>query len=239
MKAMIFAAGLGTRLKPLTNNKPKALIEINGKPLLEIVIERLKTYGYNEIIINIHHFAYQVTDFLRQKKNFNIRIEISDETNLLLDTGGGLKKAACFFNDGLPFLVHNVDIFSDINLTELYETHINSRSVSTLAVRKRKSSRYFLFDENTQLCGWENVKTGDKIISRYSSAELTQLAFSGIQVVSPSIFKYIKDEGVFSITNTYIKLCADHKITGFLHNDSFWMDLGNPENIQKAEKLLR
>lgn len=239
MKAMIFAAGLGNRLKPLTENKPKALVEINGKPLLEILIERLKTYGYDEIIINVHHYSYQVIDFLRQKKNFNIHIEISDETNLLLDTGGGLKKAAWFFNDGQPFLVHNVDILSDINLTELYEAHINSRSLSTLAVRNRKSSRYFLFDDSIQLCGWKNVKTGDKIISRYSSPELTQLAFSGIQIVSPSIFNYIKDDGVFSITNTYIELCANHKITGYLHNDSFWMDLGKPESIKKAEEILK
>lgn len=236
---MIFAAGMGTRLQPLTNNKPKALVEINGRPLLEIAIERLKTFGYNEIIVNVHHYAHQVIDFLRQKKNFNIRIEISDETNLLLDTGGGLKKAGWFFNDNQPFLIHNVDIISEVDLTELYETHINSRSLTTLAVKERKSSRYFLFDDSTQLCGWENVKTGDKIISRYSSPELTQLAFSGIQIVSPAIFNLMKDEGVFSITNTYIELCANHKITGYLHNDSFWMDLGKPESIKKAEGILK
>lgn len=239
MKAMIFAAGLGTRLKPLTNNKPKALVEINGKPLLEVVIQRLKEYGFNEIIVNVHHYAHHVTDFLRQKKNFNIHIEISDESDLLLDTGGGLKKAAWFFNDGQPFLVHNVDIISDINLTELCEAHINSRSVSTLAVRNRRSSRYFLFDDTLQLCGWENVKTGVKKISRYSSPELTQLAFSGIQMMSPSIFNYIDESGGFSITNTYIQLCATQKITGFLHNDSFWMDLGKPESIKIAEDILK
>ena len=144
MKAMIFAAGLGTRLKPLTNDKPKALVTVNGTTLLELTINKLIQHGFNEIIINIHYFGNQIIDFLKSKNNFNISITISDESELLLDTGGGLKKTAYFFNDNKPFLVHNVDIVSEINLTELYAQHLQSDAIATLAVKNRKSSRYFI-----------------------------------------------------------------------------------------------
>ncbi|MBI5217508.1 MAG: nucleotidyltransferase family protein [Bacteroidia bacterium] len=239
MKAMIFAAGLGTRLKPLTDAKPKALIEINGIPLLEIVINKLISYGFNKIIINVHHFPYHIIDFLKKKKNFNIHIEISDESGQLLDTGGGLRKACWFLQDKHPVLIHNVDVFSDIDLTNLYEAHINSGALATLAVRSRRSSRYFLFDEDLTLCGWENVKTGDREITKFTGAELTPMAFSGIQILSPAFFDNITENGVFSIVATYLRLSANHKIHAYIHDNSFWLDLGKPENLKKAEAYLK
>src|SRR5664280_1226211 len=161
MKAMIFAAGLGTRLKPVTDNLPKALVPIAGKPLLEHVILKLKSAGFDEIIVNIHHFPDQIIDFLKANNNFSIRIEVSDERNLLLDTGGGIRRAAWFFDDEKPFLVHNVDILSNVDLKELYQQHLRSNSLATLVVSKRDTFRYLLFNDDNRLCGWINEKTGE------------------------------------------------------------------------------
>lgn len=234
---MIFAAGLGTRLKPLTNDKPKALVTVNGTTLLELTINKLIQHGFNEIIINIHYFGNQIIDFLKSKNNFNISITISDESELLLDTGGGLKKTAYFFNDNKPFLVHNVDIVSEINLTELYAQHLQSDAIATLAVKNRKSSRYFIFDENLFLCGWKNEKTGETV-SANNNKPTFNLAFSGIHVLSPEIFNFIKDEGVFSITNSYLKIAATEKIKAYSHDDAFWMDAGTPESIKTLSERL-
>ena len=154
---MIFAAGLGTRLKPLTDDRPKAMVEVNGKPLIQHIIEKLTANGFDEIIVNVHHFAEQIIDFLHENNNFGIRIEISDERGMLLETGGGIKKAAHFFDDGKPFLVHNVDIFSNADLRELYNHHIESSSAATLLVSDRKSSRNLLFNDDMRLCGWQNT----------------------------------------------------------------------------------
>lgn len=236
-QAMIFAAGLGTRLKPLTDNKPKALVEVSGTPLLEIVIKQLIKYDFNEIVINVHHFAEQIIDFLDKKKNFGITIHISDERGELLETGGGMKKAAHFFNSK-PFIVHNVDILSDINLSDLYDFHIQKKALVTLAVKKRKTQRYFLFDNTNTLCGWRNFKTNDIKISRPPQSKLQPIAFSGIQVVDPKIFSLIKTTGAFSITNTYITLAGNHPIYAYNHDSSFWMDLGKIENIIEAEKFI-
>ncbi|MFA4851294.1 MAG: nucleotidyltransferase family protein [Bacteroidales bacterium] len=238
MKAMIFAAGLGTRLKPITDNKPKALVEVNGKPLLEHVISRLQKYGYSDIIINIHHFAEQIKDFLKHKNNFGIHIEISDESDELLDTGGGLKKALWFFNDGMPFLVHNVDVLSDVDLESFYQSHIQSNSIATLAVRQRKTSRYFLFDDMLSLCGWKNTNTGEIKISKGNSDALIPLAFSGIQVLSPEIFELINETGKFSMIDVYLRLATYNRITGFRHNTGYWYDLGKPDSIRDAEYIL-
>jgi NDP-sugar pyrophosphorylase family protein len=236
MKAMIFAAGKGTRLQPLTNHLPKALVKINNIPLLEILINKLKHNGFDDIIINIHHFAEQITDFLYKNSNFGINIAISDESSLLLDTGGGLKKASWFFNDNKPFLVHNVDILSDIDLLQLYNFHIQSQSLATLAVMQRNTSRYFLFDKNNKLCGWQNLKNNTIITCNETKQELIPLAFSGIHVISPSIFPLMKEEAVFSITNEYIRLAEEFKISAFNHADSHWIDLGTIENISRAER---
>lgn len=239
MKAMIFAAGLGTRLKPLTNDRPKALVEVNGVPLLEITIKRLVQCGFNEIIVNVHHFPEKMKDFLKNGDRFGADITISDETDELLDTGGGLKKTEWFFNDNKPFLVHNVDIISDINLTDLYQFHINSGSLSTLAVRNRKTSRYFMFDDKNYLCGWKNMNTHEIRITRRPNSKLKSLAFSGIHVISPEIFSFINSRGKFSITETYIDLAFRHKIAGYIHDDSLWMDLGKPESVQAAELYFK
>ncbi|MDR1699547.1 MAG: NTP transferase domain-containing protein, partial [Prevotellaceae bacterium] len=187
MKAMIFAAGLGTRLKPLTDNKPKALVEIAGKPLLEHVINKLTAAGFNEIIINVHHFADQIIDFVKQKNNFGVRLEISDERQMLLDTGGGVQKAAWFFDDGKPFLLHNVDILSDINLQTLYANHLETGAEATLAVNSRVTSRYLFFDRTMRMRGWTNETTGEiKPPGTEIDKTWEKLAFSGIHVISHS-----------------------------------------------------
>ena len=161
MKAMIFAAGLGTRLRPITDSIPKALVPVAGKTLLEHVIEKLSNEGFDELIINVHHHAEKIIDFLAEHHNFGLHIEISDEREMLLDTGGGIRKAAEFFNDGKPFLIHNVDILSNANLKALYEKHIASDNIATLLVKDRETSRYLLFNEEQRLQGWMNVKTGE------------------------------------------------------------------------------
>ncbi len=238
MKAMILAAGFGTRLQPLTNNKPKALVEINGTTLLEIVINRLKLFGFNDVIINVHHYSDMIIDFLKKNNNFNINITISDESDAILETGGGLKKAAWFFNDNKPFLVHNVDIISNIDLSEIYNNHINSDAVATLAVRNRYSSNYLLFDKNNTLCGWENIKTNKIIISKKTNSQLRQYAFSGIHIINPNIFNYINQKGKFSIIDVYLKLAATHKIMAFNHDNSLWFDVGDKNKLIEAGKII-
>jgi len=237
MKAMILAAGLGTRMKPLTDTKPKALIEIEGKTLLEIVITNLVKSGFNEIIVNVHHFADQITDFLKQKNNFDRRIEISDESDELLDTGGGLKKASWFFDDGKPFLVHNVDVLTDMDYSEMMKYHKENNALVTLAVRKRETSRYLLFDNSMQLCGWTNVKTGEVKIS-VAGKNTGRYAFSGIHIIDPKFFKLIGNKDRFYIINEYLKLAKNQRITGFDHSDSLWFDVGNPESLKMISESL-
>ncbi|MFK7907222.1 MAG: NDP-sugar synthase [Chitinophagales bacterium] len=244
MKAMIFAAGLGTRLRPLTNHKPKALVEVNGTPLLEIVIQRLKQHGFTNIVVNVHYFAKQIIRFLEAKNHFDIQISISDETGLLLETGGGLLKAKPFFEgkDNEPFLVHNVDILSDIDLATLYQSHLQNNPLATLVVRNRKTSRYLLFDEKNQMCGWKNVKTGEVRMMRDSalSLEPKALAFSGIHVISPSIFQYMPEqESAFSIIETYLQAAKTQKIMAYPSDDSNWLDVGKPESLAQAEVLIK
>lgn len=234
---MVFAAGLGTRLRPLTNDKPKALIEIKGHTLLQIVILNLKKYGFNDIIVNVHHFADMIIDYLKANDNFGANIIISDERDRLLDTGGGLKKAQKYFGDE-PFLLHNVDIISDLNLNMLYDHHLKENAVVTLAVRNRKTSRYFLFDTEHCLCGWKNFKTNETILCKAPSSKIIPYAFSGIQVVSPVIFNYMDINGAFSIKDVYIKIALTRKISAFIHDDSIWLDIGKPENIVPAENII-
>ena len=235
MKAMIFAAGLGTRLKPITNDRPKALAEIHGTPLLDIIIRRLINYGFNEIIVNVHHFADRVIDFLQSKNNYGINLKISDERGALLDTGGGLKKASWFFDDNEPFLVHNVDTLTDIDLRDFYNFHKQNNPLATLLVRHRQGSRFFLFDENKKLCGWENVISKEKVIVTNPGSQLEQLAFSCLHVISPSIFKLIDEDGCFSIIDVYLRLAKLHKIMGYVDDTSYWLDVGTPEKLRRGE----
>jgi len=226
MKAMILAAGLGTRLKPLTEIIPKALVKVYGVTLLEQSLLHLKKSGINQVIINVHHFAGQIIDFLKIHHDFGMKITISDESAELLDTGGGLKKASWFFNDPDPFIVLNVDVISNLDLIKAMDCHIEKKNLATLVVKERETSRYFLFDDKLTLCGWENVKTGEKFISRQTDTSLRRLAFSGIQVLDPDIFNFITETGKFSLTGMYLRLSAEHKIAGFIDKDSFWADAG-------------
>lgn len=238
MKAMIFAAGFGTRLRPITNTIPKALVMVNGKPLLRIVIDKLIQFGFNEIIVNVHHFADQIIDYLYQNNNFGISIQISAERDGLLDTGGGLLKAAWFFNDGKPFLVHNVDVLTDLNLNDLYTAHCQSDAMATIAVQKRTSNRYLLFSSENKLCGWKNMKTGDTIIARSSTKPLKRFAFNGIHVINPEIFQYPMPQKVFSIIDWYIYLAPKQKICAYVNNNYRWFDIGTLESLEKAAQFI-
>jgi NDP-sugar pyrophosphorylase family protein len=238
MKAMIFAAGLGTRLKPLTDKMPKALVPIAGKPLLEHIITKLIAAGFDEIIVNVHHFAEQVIDFIRAKNSFGIRIEISDERDELLDTGGGIAKAAWFFDDNQPFLLHNVDILSDINLKELYATHLATGAEATLAVSKRDSSRRLFFDKKMQLRGWLNETSGETKPTHLAiNKEWHKLAFAGIQVVSPSLLKGMKAEK-FSIIDFYLAKMQQHHISGFCDNGMKMIDVGKLYSLEEANRMF-
>jgi NDP-sugar pyrophosphorylase family protein len=231
---MILAAGLGTRLRPITDSIPKALVKVEGRTLLEGAILHLADHGVKEIIINVHHLADQVTDYLSQNKNFGLDITISDERDQLLDTGGGLNKASGFFKEGGPFFVRNVDIVSDLDLTSMMDYHLKFHSLATLAVRRRATSRYFLFDHDHRLCGWTNLKTGERILSSEPVTEPEMLAFSGIQILNPKIFRLITEQGKFSLTNLYIRLAKDNLIKGYLDTGTVWKDAGrkpNPEGV--------
>ena len=236
MQAMILAAGLGTRLKPLTDTLPKALIEINGQPLLRIIIEKLISYDFDKIIIKVHHFSGKIKEFLSDH-SFAADIIISDESELLLDTGGGIKFAKKHFDD-TPLLVHNVDIISDLNLKELYHAHLLSDASATLAVSSRNSGRYLLFNKERLLCGWEDVKNNQKIITRHESG-LSRFAFDGIHILNPKIIGQFPAERVFSVIKAYLKLAPETKICGYTANNLKWLDTGKPENLDEAAKLIK
>jgi NDP-sugar pyrophosphorylase family protein len=238
MKAMILAAGLGTRLKPFTDKHPKALAIVNGKTILQRNIEYLASFGIREVIINVHHFADQIIDLIKANNGFGSVITFSDETREVLETGGGIKKAAWFFeNNEAPFIVMNVDILTDMNLEQIIDQHKKSNSLATLAVSSRITSRYFLFDKMDHLCGWKNENTGEQKISR-ESKNYIQKAFSGIQVLSPKIFDLIKMEGKFSMVDVYLDLAKTQDIMAFDHSESKFIDVGKPESILKAEQFF-
>ena len=236
MKAMILAAGLGTRLRPLTNDRPKALVEVAGHTPLEITLRRLASFGFREVIINVHHFADLVIEYLKTNGNFGLRVEISREQDLLLDTGGGLKKVAWFFLEGTarePFLVHNVDVISTIDLARMLQFHRENHALATLAVQRRETSRQLLFDEHGDLCGRQTGKDDPEIIRQ--ARKTTPLAFSGIHVISPELLGMITEQGVFSVIATYLRLAATgRKILAFPADEYYWRDLGKPEHIAQA-----
>lgn len=238
MRAMILAAGLGTRLRPFTDSTPKALIKIKGFTLLKLQIRKLIAEGFDQIIINVHHFSDQFNEYLKQNIFFNCSIVISDESKKLLDTGGGLKKAAHFFSDEKPFLVYNVDILSDINLKSLMDHHRASGSIATLAVRARASSRKFLFNNENILSGWTNDETKEKIIARDGKNSLIPYSFSGIQIIDPAIFKYFPDKDVFSLVDLYLSAAKNEKISAFVHNEDNWFDVGKATTLAEAENLF-
>ena len=243
MKAMVLAAGLGTRLRPLTDDRPKALVEIAGRTLLEITLARLRSFGIHEVIINVHHFADMVVEYLKANHNFGMRIAVSRE-DVLLDTGGGLKKAAYFFlenstNPDPSFILHNVDVISTIDLGRMVEFHLENHALATLAVQDRKTSRYLLFDERLQLCGRRAGRHQPDALVR-PSPQPEPLAFSGIHVISPRLLPMMKEEGIFSIITSYLSLAArGEKIVGFRADQYYWRDLGRPENVKQAALDLK
>lgn len=232
MQAMILAAGLGVRLRPLTDSIPKALVKINQKTLLEITIRKLIENDFRKIIINVHHFAYQIEKFL-EENTFAADIIISDESDLLLDTGGGIKNAKKYF-DNSPVLIHNVDIISNIDLKEFYQYHITDDAVASLCVSKRISNRYLLFDDNDILCGWQDVRKNEKIIAR-DTQELNQYAFNGIHIMNPELIDLFPDERVFSVIKAYLKAAETEDIVAYKCDDIKWIDVGKTENLQLAE----
>lgn len=238
MKAMIFAAGLGTRLQNETADKPKALVEIGGKPLLQHAIEKLKASGVNEIVVNVHHFAGLVKGFLLAN-DFGIPVHISDETGKLLETGGGLKKAAPLLQGNSPIIIYNVDILCSIDLQKVVAQHLRLGALATLVVRKRKTQRYFKFNKAKQLVGWINKKTGEAKISRVQNFETAvEMAFSGIHVIQPKFFNFMPAEERFSITDLYLELAKTQLISGFFDDSDLWMDVGKPYELEEARKLF-
>lgn len=235
--ALIFAAGLGTRLKPLTDTMPKAMVPINGKPLVQILIEKLKSIGVDEIVINVHHFAQQIIDFVEANDSFGIDIKFSDETDMLLETGGGLKKAAKLFSNDDPILVHNVDILSNADLKALYE----DASSTTLLVSWRETQRYLLFDDDNVLVGWTNIATG-QVKSPYPDLDVDKckkFAFSGIQVFDQSLLPYMDAwEGKFSIIDFYLSICDKVQIKCCPNDNLHLLDVGKLDTIAKAEEFL-
>jgi NDP-sugar pyrophosphorylase family protein len=240
MKAMVLAAGLGTRLRPLTNDRPKALVEIAGRTLLEITLSRLKAFGICDVIVNAHHFAGMLIEYLRANQNFGMNIEVSCEETLL-DTGGGLKKAAWFFvNDrtDTAFILHNVDVISTIDLNHMVQFHQAGKALATLAVQDRTSSRYLLFDQQLELCGRRFVKEQKNELVRASSPAY-ELAFSGIHVITTRLLRLMTEEGAFSIIDAYLRLAGQgEKIVGFRADKYDWRDLGRPESMTRAAEEL-
>jgi len=246
MKAMILAAGLGTRLRPLTDSRPKALVEVAGRTLLEITLTRLQSFGVTEVIVNVHHFAGMIADYLKSHNNFGMRIEISREDDLLLDTGGGLKKAAWFFLEDArhsplgtrhsltePFFLHNVDVISNLDFARMLQFHKEHRALATLAVKSRESSRLLLFNDQLQLCG-RRISGHDAIVSPLATRH-SPLAFSGIHVISPRLLPMLTETGVFSIIDAYLRLAAQgEKILAFRADEYYWRDLGRPSDLSQA-----
>ena len=234
-KAMLFAAGLGTRLKPFTDHHPKALAMVNGKPLLERNIQYLKGFGISEFVINVHHFADQIQAFLKKNDNFGVKIQISDESDVVLETGGGLVKARKLLGDD-PFLVMNVDILTDLDISKMIQFHVENQPLVTLAVSHRQSSRKLLFEEDMQLKGWINLISGEKILQTENL--LNEFAFSGVHILDPKIFDQMPDSGKFSIMTTYMELMKDEKILGFDHSGGILIDVGRPESVVEAEQYF-
>jgi len=239
MKAMIFAAGLGTRLKEETSDKPKALVKIGSKTLLHHAIEKLKNEGISEIVVNVHHFSEKVILFLNEH-DFGVPVHISDETERLLETGGGLKKAENLLKGNEPVIIYNVDIFSNLSLQKVVEDHKKSGALVTLVVRKRETQRYLKFDAEKRLVGWLNKKTGETKVSvpeNYDNA--TAMAYSGIHIVQPEIFELMPPEERFSIIDLYLELAKNHLIKGYFDDSELWMDVGKPRQLEEARLLLK
>lgn len=237
MKAMIFAAGMGTRFKPWTDTHPKALAIVNNKSLLQRNIEYLQQYGITDVVINVHHFADQVIEAVEESKGWGSHIMISDESSGLLETGGGLLKARNLLADDEPFVTLNADFLTDLNIKDLVAFHQTKKALISFGVTNRKTSRNFLFDEDNRLCGWRNNNTGEERIS-IAKPNLKPLAYSCVVVFQPEVFDLIPQRGKFSLVDTYLSLAADHPIYGYDHSGDKLVDVGKPESVAIAEKLF-
>ena len=241
MKAMILAAGTGTRLKPLTDTTPKALIPVGGTPMLEHILLKIKAAGYTHVIINIHHFGEQIIDFLASKNNFGMKVEISDERNYLLDTGGALRQACRMLDGKEPFLVHNVDVFSNVDLNAMVQSHIRSNALATLLVSQRRSARELLFDKEERLCGWRNRETGEvkSFFPNFDPSGYSGYAFGGVHVISPEIFRFMEEwTGKFSIIHFYLSVCPKNSVRFYTENELQWMDAGKMKGLEETERWL-
>lgn len=236
MKAMIFAAGLGTRLGEISREKPKALVDINGKTALEIAAERVTSAGFNDIMVNVHHHPALMNEEIERLRSKGYKISVSDETDGLLDTGGGLYKVRHFFNDG-PFICYNVDIFTDLDIRELYDHHNKTGALATLAVRHRTGNRFLLVDGNGRMRGWCNKATHEEILTTGSRKGLSEIAFSAIQIVSPSMFEMMP-EGIYSMISILLMLAGKNRIMTYLHDSGYWFDCGTPENLNRIRSFL-
>jgi NDP-sugar pyrophosphorylase family protein len=245
MRAMIFSAGLGTRFKPWTDQHPKALALVNGKSLLQRNIEYLQKYGITDVVVNVHHFADQVKEAIKKNSGWGSNVIVSDETNQVLETGGGLLKARELLESSEPFVTLNVDILTDLNLNKLFEFHTKRQPLISFGVTSRETSRYFLFDENDRLYGWRNTKTGEEKGPHLTSPQgggikpdLVQKAYSCVVIFQPEVFNLIKQTGKFSLTETYLDLAKDNLILGYDHSGDKLVDVGKPESVAIAEKLF-
>jgi N-acetyl-alpha-D-muramate 1-phosphate uridylyltransferase len=237
MKAMIFAAGLGKRLGRITENLPKALVVVNGKSVLQMAVEKCSFYGFDDIIINVHHFADMVEDEVKRLNKMGFSVSVSDEREMLLENGGGLFKARGFFGKE-PFLLYNVDIISDLDLNVLFRLHLEKKGLATLAVRHRPGKRFLLVDYDGQLRGWRNTSTGQQILAGVKDDGLSEIAFSSMHIVEPEIFNYMH-EGIYSMIDLYLKLASDHQIYTLKHDEGYWIDVGTPESLELVRNLLK
>lgn len=239
IKAMILAAGFGTRLKPWTDNHPKALAVVNGKTLLQRNIEYLQQYGIREVVVNVHHFAEQIIDAVNENNGWGSKIIVSNEKEEPLETGGGLLHATELLQHSQAIVLMNVDILTDLDLGKMLDFHFTQKPLATLATTNRTSSRYFLFDKNNQLCGWRNTKTGEEKSALPLSGNEVAKAFSGIHVIDPAIFSRLTQAGKFSIVDTYLELMKTNTILSFDHSDSQLIDVGKPESLVKAAEMFK
>ncbi len=235
MKAMIFAAGLGTRLGEISRERPKALVDINGKTALRIAVEKLTGYGFDDILVNLHHHPALMMEEIEKLHTDGFKITVSDESEELLDTGGGLYKAQSFFTDG-PFVCYNVDIFTDLNIKALYDQHMAAGALATLAVRHRPGNRFLLVDRHARVRGWCNKATKEEILTVDSRKGLEEIAFSGIQVVSPAIFEMMP-AGIYSMISLLLMVAGKNIISSLLHDEGYWFDCGTPQNLEKIRSF--
>ncbi len=237
MNAMLFAAGLGTRLKPFTNDKPKALIEVNGITMLQMALKKMENAGIRKVVINVHHFSQLVVEEISRFRSDHMKVVISDESDQLLDTGGGLLKARPLFEIDSPIMLYNVDIITTANLKDFIKFHKTRNALASLMIKKRSTSRHLLFNDQMELSGWENINTGEKIITKETDHYIPY-GFQGIHIIEPDIFDLITESGKFPIMNLYLRLARERTLMGFESRDDLWFDIGTPEKLKNTRKTI-